>query len=1030
MHARSMIGAQRERHDEATDSHEATPQPRRTAEERRPHDDREQHVSRDDTRRRRHADFLRRYEQGIEPHPGPPVRPRTRSTHTLGDLACPDGHPVRENTMRAACTHYSEDKKRYKCEVCDRWFEQTRHELVRTAGRARDQQWCTAPRTRNERRTARAEDTQTAGARRDHANAYPTRPPDTLPGPLVPPAIPPSTFRYVVVGAHPGETVQVVAPSGNLVRFTIPQNSYFGKELLITDPGRAQRQTPTAPKPPDTTQRHTPAQTVAAEQRPTFKCVVTAPPGHRMHVTAPNGNTVTIVVPPQVTMGSEIVVREPAPPHRPTRSTPTPPLLATPTPQQPLIRSPNAPPTPSPQAQTGNLQPKFQSCAGDIEASGQNCRGLNRIDVCTEHVARAMARSHIHFMLETNHDEMTHTIMRYKVKKGKQYTLYGNPTRTGGTVGKGVAVLVADSIISAPSDRAPSEDDNEIIYTDDGGKVLAVHLYVRGRPIIAIAMHLPHTDIDRSNFLDKHGTAINEAIETKMAKQGYTTRPSIIRFADDNFVRCPSQDCSPPGHDIQTEAHRAMARMQKRLAPCGMLDAYRHTDPDGRAMTYTHPARGGQPGTSRRYDVFDVSSDLASGAGITIARTRHRTPQDTMVVYAAADGTRHAKRSDHSEVSITLRYTDIPRPPREPTIPQEILESGAADAEVKQALTAAASVEVAPEHADAHAREWQAQVMQIFQRHEKRQRNEEYRKLAEARRRLNDAQRLLDGTAHDVAPRTLKDRQQKVARMQARLASLYDARQRRVAVRRGTMAATSASDERLTAAPKATTHAPVLAAHRATGSGDNVGLHTTQQGIHETIDEFWKEYLNQPWDPVATAERAEVLCAIKRDPTLRLPPSAAAALTIASVLHKDNLKEAIASLKRHTTPGVDGEPSELYQRYTDEMIPLLQDLYRNLMQRGSMTESMRTGVLTPLFKGKGSRTDPAGYRPITVTTTQYKILARAIAQRVGEVVHHVVKDSQIGFQALKRIAENIDLAVETISYVNEPGMGREGVFVL
>ena len=101
-----------------------------------------------------------------------------------------------------------------------------------------------------------------------------------------------------------------------------------------------------------------------------------------------------------------------------------------------------------------------------------------------------------------------------------------------------------------------------------------------------------------------------------------------------------------------------------------------------------------------------------------------------MVVYAAADGTRHAKRSDHSEVSITLRYTDIPRPPREPTIPQEILESGAADAEVKQALTAAASVEVAPEHADAHAREWQAQVMQIFQRHEKRQRNEEYRKLA------------------------------------------------------------------------------------------------------------------------------------------------------------------------------------------------------------------------------------------------------------------------------------------------------------
>ena len=64
-----------------------------------------------------------------------------------------------------------------------------------------------------------------------------------------------------------------------------------------------------------------------------------------------------------------------------------------------------------------------------------------------------------------------------------------------------------------------------------------------------------------------------------------------------------------------------------------------------------------------------------------------------------------------------------------------------------------------------------------------------------------------------------------------------------------------------------------------------------------------------------------------------------------------------------------------------------------------------------------------------MTTTQYKILARAVAQRIGAVIHHVVDSTQIGFQALRRIAENIDLAVETISYVNEPGRGKEGAFV-
>lgn len=54
---------------------------------------------------------------------------------------------------------------------------------------------------------------------------------------------------------------------------------------------------------------------------------------------------------------------------------------------------------------------------------------------------------------------------------------------------------------------------------------------------------------------------------------------------------------------------------------------------------------------------------------------------------------------------------------------------------------------------------------------------------------------------------------------------------------------------------------------------------------------------------------------------------------------------------------------------------------------------MRTGVLTPIFKGKGNRADPEGYRPVTVTTTQYKILARAVAQRMGEVLHHVIDEN-------------------------------------
>jgi len=62
---------------------------------------------------------------------------------------------------------------------------------------------------------------------------------------------------------------------------------------------------------------------------------------------------------------------------------------------------------------------------------------------------------------------------------------------------------------------------------------------------------------------------------------------------------------------------------------------------------------------------------------------------------------------------------------------------------------------------------------------------------------------------------------------------------------------------------------------------------------------------------------------------------------------------------------------------------------------------MRTGVISLLYKDKGRRDDIDNYRPITVLTTLYKILSRAMALRLGEVIHHIVDNSQAAFQKQK-----------------------------
>ena len=175
---------------------------------------------------------------------------------------------------------------------------------------------------------------------------------------------------------------------------------------------------------------------------------------------------------------------------------------ATEPPAIPTCAALNPPPTTFNGLPTKYIQEMFQPCAGDIEASFQNIRGISRMDVCTEYMARVMATSHIHGMAETNHDSITAVIMKHKVERSGQYILLSNPTQHGGNVGKGTALLVARSILDVPEGCTPPPADNEIIYNDKNGKMMAVHLYLRKKPTVIVIMHLPHTDADRAEYLN------------------------------------------------------------------------------------------------------------------------------------------------------------------------------------------------------------------------------------------------------------------------------------------------------------------------------------------------------------------------------------------------------------------------------------------------------------------------------------------------------------------------------------------------
>ena len=70
---------------------------------------------------------------------------------------------------------------------------------------------------------------------------------------------------------------------------------------------------------------------------------------------------------------------------------------------------------------------------------------------------------------------------------------------------------------------------------------------------------------------------------------------------------------------------------------------------------------------------------------------------------------------------------------------------------------------------------------------------------------------------------------------------------------------------------------------------------------------------------------------------------------------------------------------------------------------------------------KGDRRDPANYRPITVLSALYKILARSMVLSLADTIPHLVSQSQGGFQGEKYIGELSRLVQDLLTYMDDTG---------
>lgn len=169
-------------------------------------------------------------------------------------------------------------------------------------------------------------------------------------------------------------------------------------------------------------------------------------------------------------------------------------------------------------------------------------------------------------------------------------------------------------------------------------------------------------------------------------------------------------------------------------------------------------------------------------------------------------------------------------------------------------------------------------------------------------------------------------------------------------------------------------------------------------------------------DPAALQE---VLQAVARH-GIKLTAADAAAIGSLTI----TAEEVTIALKHSApgkAPGLDGLPVELYRRCGDTCIPLLADIYTAMGMTGSLPKGLLDGVITSVFK-KGQRADPANYRPITVLNSDYRVLAKVLANRLKTCIGQVIHPMQSGFVPGRLIGENIMLNQLLPSAVGDSSM--------
>ena len=134
------------------------------------------------------------------------------------------------------------------------------------------------------------------------------------------------------------------------------------------------------------------------------------------------------------------------------------------------------------------------------------------------------------------------------------------------------------------------------------------------------------------------------------------------------------------------------------------------------------------------------------------------------------------------------------------------------------------------------------------------------------------------------------------------------------------------------------------------------------------------------------------------------------------------LSTALKDLPNGKSPGIDGLPSEFYKLFWEDICKYYFDALLHSFVIGKLSITQRQGSIVLIPKKDKNPRLLKNWRPLSLMNCDYKIVAKAIANRIKSCLPDIIHTDQTGFMKNRFIGENIVKILNIMEYTEKEGI--------